>query len=142
TLADAHRDSLASPRVTTMLLALFAVLALIITAAGIAGVMALSVIQRTQELGIRMALGATQGGVQRMVLGQGMKLVLVGLGIGGVAAFIMTRLMSSLLFGVGPSDPLTFLAVSLLLSASAAITCYLPARRVTSIDPMVALRSQ
>jgi predicted permease len=142
TLEEAHSEALASPRLTAMLLGLFAALALVITAAGLAGVMALSVNQRAHELGIRMALGATQNGVLRMVLRQGMALVLIGLALGSLGALALTRLMSSLLFAVEPTDPLTFLAVSLVLLAAAGIACYLPARRVTLIDPMVALRSE
>jgi predicted permease len=142
TLSEAHHEALASPRLTTILLALFGALALVITAAGIAGVMALTVIQRTQELGIRMALGATQGAVQRMVVGQGMRLVVIGLVLGVAIALAGTRLMTTLLYGVTPSDPLTFASVALLLATAAAVTCYIPARRVTSIDPMLALRSE
>jgi predicted permease len=142
TLEDARSESLASPRLTAILLALFAALALAITAAGIAGVMSLSVTQRTHELGIRIALGATQAGVLWMVLRQGMTLVLIGLGIGSLGAFALTGLMSTLLFGVEPTDPLTFLAVSFVLAGAAVVACYLPARRVTLIDPIRALRSE
>jgi putative ABC transport system permease protein len=142
TLETARSESLASPRLTTILLLLFASLALIITVAGIAGVMALSVTQRTQELGIRLALGATQKSIMAMVVRQGMTLVLVGLVIGAVIAFQITRVMATLLYAVEPNDPLTFAGVSVVLAIAAALACLVPARRVTRIDPMIALRSQ
>jgi ABC-type antimicrobial peptide transport system permease subunit len=123
-------------------MSLFAGLALVITSAGIAGVMALSVSQRTNELGIRMALGATSGRVMAMVMRQGMTMVVTGLGLGVVGALAMTRLMTSLLFSVEPTDPVTFLAVGTVLIAVAALSCFIPARRVTTIDPMIALRSE
>lgn len=142
TLAEARSESLASPRLTTLLLGVFAALALVITAAGLAGVIALTVSQRTHELGIRLALGASPRAVLLMVLGQGMKLVLIGLGLGFVGAIALTRLMSTLLFAVAPTDPLTWAAVSLALAAVAAIACFIPARRVTTMDPLRALRSE
>ncbi|MFY9609667.1 MAG: ABC transporter permease [Blastocatellia bacterium] len=142
TLERVRSESLASPRLTTVLLGLFAALALVITAAGIAGVMALSVSQRTHELGVRMALGATSARVMTMVMRQGMTLVIGGLVLGVIGALALTQLMSALLFSVGPTDPLTFLAVALVLMAVAAVSCFLPARRVTTIDPMIALRSE
>ncbi len=142
TLEQARDESLASPRLTTILMSLFAGLALVITSAGIAGVMALSVSQRTNEIGIRMALGATSGRVMAMVMRQGMTMVVAGLGIGVVGALAMTRLMTSLLFSVEPTDPVTFLAVGTVLIAVAALSCFIPARRVTTIDPMIALRSE
>lgn len=142
TLEEVRSESLASPRLTTVLLSLFAVLALIITTAGIAGVMALSVSRRTHELGIRLALGATKRGVLGMVLRQGMALVLIGLALGSAGAFMLTRLMSTLLFGVEPTDPLTYLAVSLTLAGAAAAACLMPARRVTTINPIQALRTE
>lgn len=142
TLEQVRSDAIASPRLTAILLAMFAGLALVITAAGIAGVMALSVSQRTQELGVRLALGATPGKVLGMVMRQGMSFVLVGLSAGIVGALLLGRLMSSLLFAVEPTDPITFLSVALVLIAVAAAACIVPARRVTSIDPMLALRSE
>ena len=142
TLERVRSESLASPRLTTVLLGLFAALALVITAAGIAGVMALSVSQRTHELGVRMALGATSARVMTLVMRQGMTLVVGGLVLGVVGALALTQLMTALLFSVGPSDPLTFLAVAVVLMAVAAVSCFLPARRVTTIDPMIALRSE
>jgi putative ABC transport system permease protein len=116
------------------------VLALVITAAGIAGVIAFSVNQRTQEFGIRMALGAQRGSVLTMVLRQGISLVLIGLAIGMAGALALTRALTTLLFGVQPTDALTYLAVSMVLVAVAAAACLIPARRAASVDPMVALR--
>jgi putative ABC transport system permease protein len=142
TLEHVRSESIASPRLTTVLLGSFAVLAMLITAAGIAGVMALSVSQRTHEIGIRMALGASASSVLRMVLRQGLTLVGIGLALGIVGAFALTRLMSTLLFAVAPTDPLTWLAVALALAAVAALACFVPARRATLIDPLTALRSE
>jgi putative ABC transport system permease protein len=142
TLEQVRSDAVASPRLTAILLAMFAGLALVITAAGIAGVMALSVNQRTHELGVRLALGATPGKVLGMVMREGMSFVLVGLSVGVAGALLLGRLMSSLLFAVAPTDPVTFLAVAAVLIAVAAVACLVPARRVTSIDPMLALRSE
>ena len=142
TLEQVRSDAVASPRLTAILLAMFAGLALVITAAGIAGVMALSVNQRTHELGVRLALGASPGRVLRMVMRQGMSFVMIGLSAGVAGALLLGRLMSSLLFAVAPTDPLTFLSVALVLMVVAAAACFVPARRVTSIDPMLALRSE
>jgi putative ABC transport system permease protein len=140
TVAEVRSAFLESPRLTAALLGLFALLALVITAAGIAGVIALSVNQRTQEFGIRMALGAHRATVLTMVLRQGITLVLVGLAIGMAGALVLTRVLTTILFGVQPTDALTFLAVSMVLVAVAAAACLIPARRAASVDPMVALR--
>jgi putative ABC transport system permease protein len=142
TLEHVRDESLASPRLTTLLLGLFAALAMVITAAGIAGVMALTVTQRTHEIGVRMALGASSANVMTMVVRQGMTLVVVGLAVGAAGAWGLARMMSSLLFAVTPSDPLTFGAVAFVLIATAAVSCLVPARRVTRIDPMLALRAE
>jgi predicted permease len=142
TLEEARREALASPRLTATLLNLFAVLALVITAAGIAGVMALAAAQRTHEIGVRLALGARRSSVLWLVVGQGLKLVVLGLVLGAVGAVAMTRVVSSLLFAVEPTDPLTFGAMALVLLGAAALACFLPARRVTGIDPLIALRSE
>jgi predicted permease len=142
TLDDIHDEWLASPRLTASLIALFALLALIITLAGISGVTALAVSQRTREIGIRMALGATRGSVLRMVLSQGMVLVILGLILGAVSAPPLTHLMADLLFGVKPTDPLTYLAVAFVVLAVAAAACFIPSRRAASVDPMVALRAE
>jgi len=108
--------------------------------AGVFGVMAYSVSRRTREFGVRVALGATSGKVLGMVLGQGMRTILIGLAIGIAGSLALTRTMSSLLFGVTATDPLTFVGVTILLVAVALLACYIPARRATKVDPMVALR--
>ena len=140
TLAEVRSESLASPRLTMTLMALFAGLALAITATGIGGVMAFTVSQRTSEIGLRMALGAPRSSVLSMVLGQGMKLVLIGLGIGVVGALALGGLMSGLLFGIEATDSWTFTGVLLALAGVAALACLLPARRAVSISPITALR--
>ena len=142
TLEQLREQSLASPRLTSFLLGLFALLALVITAAGIGGVMGLSVSQRTKEIGIRMALGASPNSVLWMVLRQGMTLIVVGLGLGIAIALSGTRLMQGLLFGIEPSDPWTLCGVTLLLVVVGATACFGPARRATSVDPLTALRSE
>jgi predicted permease len=142
TLEQIRNEWLASPRLTALLITIFAGLALIITLAGISGVMALSVSQRTREIGIRMALGATRESVLRMVLWQGMVLVVIGLVIGSAGAPPLTRMMKELLFGVQSTDPLTFAAVALVLLTVAAAACFVPSRRAASVDPMTALRSE
>ena len=140
TLADVRSASLASPALTATLLGLFGLLALVITAAGIAGVVAFSVNQRTQEFGIRMALGAERANVLSLVLRQGLQLVAVGLLLGVGGALILTRVLTTLLFDVRPNDGLTYIAVSVALMLVALGACLVPARRAASVDPMVALR--
>ena len=142
TLDDVHDEWLASPRLTATLVALFASLALIITLAGISGVTALAVSQRTHEIGIRMALGATRGRVLRMVVGEGLLMVILGLAFGAGSAPIVTRPMADLLFGVKATDPATYLAVAILVLAVAATACFVPSRRAASVDPLRALRSE
>jgi putative ABC transport system permease protein len=134
------RDSVSTQRITLILLGLFSALALTLAAIGIYGVISYSVAQRTHEIGIRMALGAQRKEVLTMVLTQGAKIALVGVAIGLVASTGLARLMSSLLFSVGANDPLTFSAVAFLLIVVAMLACYIPARRATRVDPMVALR--
>ncbi|MGH9441474.1 MAG: ABC transporter permease, partial [Thermoanaerobaculia bacterium] len=141
TLERLRKSSLDSPRLTTTLFSGFALLALAIAAAGIGAVTAFSVGQRTREIGIRMALGASKGDVLRMVLRQGMRPVFIGLAIGLAGAFAFAHVLGALLYSVAPTDPLTFLAVSATLVATAALACLLPGRRATQVDPMMALRS-
>ena len=139
-MTDWVNSSVATPRYRTTLLALFAALAMILAATGIYGVMSYSVAQRTHEIGVRMAVGARQRDVLKLVVRQGMLLALIGVVVGLAGAFALTRVMSSLLFGVTAKDPLTFGAVAGLLSAVAFIACFVPARRATKVDPLVALR--
>jgi macrolide transport system ATP-binding/permease protein len=140
TLTEIFDQSLWAPRMGASLLAVFAGLSLVLAVIGIYGVMAYSVNQRTRELGIRMALGASRGDVVRLVVVQGLRLTLVGVIVGLLASFAASRLIASLLFDVSPTDAVTFLAVPLLLAGAALGASYLPALRATRIDPMVALR--
>lgn len=140
TIEELIRDSLATRRFALTILILFAVLALVLAVSGIYGVISYSVTQRTQEIGIRMALGAEAADVLRLVLGQFMRLTVVGVALGLVAAYALTRLMTSLLFGVTPTDITTFILVSVVLSLVALVACLIPARRATRVDPLVALR--
>jgi predicted permease len=134
--------ALARPRFNAMLLSIFAGTALLLTAIGIYGVMAYSVSQRTSEIGIRIALGAGKNSIFRLVVGQAMSIVAISLALGLVGAFAATRLLNSLLYGVGASDPVTFIAIVLLVSAVAFVAAWLPARRATRVDPIIALRAE
>jgi len=134
--------SLARPRFNALLLSIFAGTALLLTAIGIYGVMAYSVAQRTNEIGIRIALGAGKNSIFRLVVGQAMLLVAISLVLGLVGAFAATRLLNSLLFGVGAADPLTFMSIALLVSLVAFLAAWLPARRATRVDPIIALRAE
>ena len=132
--------SLTTERMLTQLSSFFGLLALLLACIGLYGVMSYNVAGRTNEIGIRMALGARRRTVFKLIAGQGMTLVLIGIVIGLAAAFALTRLITSLLFGVSPTDSVTFGAVAVVLAAVALLACYIPARRATKIDPLVALR--
>jgi putative ABC transport system permease protein len=134
--------SLAQPRFNTLLLSIFAGTALLLTAIGIYGVLAYSVAQRTGEIGIRIALGAGKSSIFRLVVGQAMTLVGISLVLGLAGAFAATRLLNSLLYGIGASDPVTFIAIMLLVSLVAFLAAWLPARRATRVDPIIALRAE
>jgi ABC-type antimicrobial peptide transport system permease subunit len=140
TMDDIISDSLAARRFSMIVLGVFAALALALSSIGIFGVISYVVSQRTHEIGIRMALGAQRSDVLRLMLGDGMKMTLIGVAIGVVAALLVTRLMQNMLFGVSAADPLTFAAVAVILSGVALLACYLPTRRAMRVDPIVALR--
>jgi predicted permease len=142
TLKQVYSSSLGSRKFNLILIGFFAIVALLLATAGVLGVMAYSVSRRTREIGVRMALGARPTDVLAMILGQGVRTILVGLAIGLAASLGLTRAISSLLFGIAPGDPLTFAVVSLLLISVALLACYVPARRAAKLDPMVALRCE
>ena len=133
-------ESITQPRFNLFLLGLFSTVAMLLSAAGIYGVTAYTVTQRTHEVGIRLALGAQVSDVLKMILGQGMAVIGIGLVLGLVSAFLLMRLLRSLLFGVGENDPLTFAAITVGLLLVALVACYIPARRATKVDPLIALR--
>jgi putative ABC transport system permease protein len=140
TMDELMTRSVAQPRFRTLLLALFSAMALVLAGVGVYGVVSYTVARRTHEIGVRVALGAQLGDVLRLVVGHGMRLVAGGLLLGLAGALLLTRVMSSLLFGVSATDPLTFVCVPVLLAAVALLACLVPARRATKVDPMVALR--
>jgi putative ABC transport system permease protein len=142
TMEDVRSESIAAPRLVALLLALFAALALTISVAGVVGLVAYTVSQRTRELGIRLALGAAKGSVLWMVVRQGVVLVLVGLAAGTIAALGLTRFIGSWLYDISPNDPLTFLLISLVFASTAVVAAYVPARRAARVDPMTALRTE
>ena len=140
TMDQVLSNSVSRTRLSMWLMGAFAVMGLFLAASGIFGVVSYTVTQRTHEIGVRRALGAQTRDVLRLVVGQGMRLALVGAGVGLVASFGLTRLMSKLLFGVGATDPLTFIAIALLMLCVALVACWIPARRAAKVDPLVALR--
>ena len=142
TLTDQRDGSLYTERLAAVLLTLFALLALVLATVGIYGVLSYGATERTREMGIRLAQGAQPRDLLKLVVGQGMRLTLIGLAIGLGASFALTRLIEGLLFGVSPTDPLTFAAIPLLLAAVAFGGCWLPARRATRMNPVVALRHE
>jgi len=142
TMLQVRSESMVPQRLSAFMFACFALIALLLTAIGIYAVIAYSVVQRTREIGIRMALGAQSRDVLKLVVGNGMRLALIGVALGLAGALALSRLMTSLLFGITPTDALTFAAVSTGLIAVALLACYVPARRATKVNPLVALRSE
>jgi putative ABC transport system permease protein len=139
-MENIRSESVAPRRLTVLISGLFATLALLLAMVGLYGVISYSVAQRSHEFGIRMALGAAKGDILSLIVAQGFKQALAGIVVGMAGAFALRRVLGSLLFGITPADPTTFSAVALLLVAVALLACYIPARRATKVDPMVALR--
>jgi ABC-type antimicrobial peptide transport system permease subunit len=133
-------ESVAQPRLQTMLLSLFAALAMVLAMVGLYGLLAYNVTQRSREIGIRMALGARQRDVLSLIIFQGMKLVMIGLCLGLIVSFFFTQSLRSLLYDVVPNDPVTLASVSLAVLAVGLVACFLPAKRASKVDPMIALR--
>jgi putative ABC transport system permease protein len=142
TLKEIRTNNVAPERLNLGLIGGFAALAFILAVIGLYGLLAFTVTQRQREIGIRMALGAQRLDVLNLVLGQGMRLTLAGVGIGLLGSFALTRVLASVLFKVEPTDPLTLVTVTFSLCVVAALACYIPARRATKVDPMVALRCE
>jgi len=142
TMEQVTANSVANRRLSMLLLAIFAGVAIALAAVGIYGVISYSVSRRTHEIGVRMALGANRADVLRMIVRQGLSLALGGAALGLAAAIALTRVMNTMLFGVTATDPPVFAAVTLLLLAVAALACYVPARRATKVDPLIALHHE
>jgi putative ABC transport system permease protein len=142
TLEALVAESVAPRRFSLLLVGVFACVALLLGAVGLYGVLSYVVTQRAREIGIRMALGAQRKNVLRLIISQGMRLALIGVAVGMFAAFALMRLMSSLLFGVSATDPLTFILIASMLLVVALVACYLPARRASKVDPLIALRHE
>jgi putative ABC transport system permease protein len=142
TMDDIVSTSVAQPKLESVLLALFAALALLLATVGIYGVLSYSVTQRTREIGVRMAVGADKGRVLRMVVRDGLRLAVLGLAIGLALALLATRLLSGMLFGISSTDPATYAAITVILFVVAILASYIPARRATNVDPMIALRTE
>jgi len=142
TVAQTLSDSSAEPRFQTALVGSFAVLGFILAIIGIYGVISYSVVQQTHEIGVRMALGAQRGDILHRILREGMLLAITGIAIGISGALALTRVLRSMLFEIEPTDPVTFVGVAIFLMIAALAACYLPARRATKVDPMVALRHE
>jgi putative ABC transport system permease protein len=140
TLDEVVTESLASSQFVTVLVGAFAGVAMLLALAGVYGVLAYSVSRRTGEIGVRLALGASHGSVLRLIVGQGMQPVAIGVGVGLAGAFVLSRLLETLLFGVTAGDPLTYAAAAGLLTLAAVVSCYLPARQALAVDPVTALR--
>jgi predicted lysophospholipase L1 biosynthesis ABC-type transport system permease subunit len=140
TMEQIVSQSVAPRRFSMLLLAVFAVVALALAIIGIYGMLSYAVAQRTREIGLRMTLGAQRTDVMRLVIGHGMKLAIAGVVLGLIASFALTRTMKNLLFGVSATDPITFVSITVLLAVVAFVACWIPARRATKVDPIVALR--
>jgi putative ABC transport system permease protein len=135
-------ESLSSRRFSLFLLGLFAVISLVLAGVGLYGLISISTSQRTQEIGVRIALGAQTSTIMKMVIGEGVILALLGIGVGLIGSFLLTRFLNSMLFGIRPTDPLTFASISILLVLVALLASYIPARRATRVDPLIALRQE
>jgi putative ABC transport system permease protein len=141
-LSEYASQSISQPRFNAMLVGLFALIALLLAAAGIFGLTSYTVTQRTQEIGIRLALGAQRGDVMRLIVGQGMRLLGIGVVCGFIGVFGIGHLLQSLLFGIGAHDTTTIIGVTAILSLVALLACWIPARRASRVDPVIALRSE
>ncbi len=142
TMEDYVEGTMAEPRYPMVLLGLFAGLALVLALVGIYGVISYSVGQKTHEIGVRMALGAGRRDILRLILGQGLRLTLAGIGLGVLVALGVTRFLSSLLFGIGTTDPVAFTSVPVVLALAAILACMVPAMRAVAVEPMISLRSE